>query len=362
MPVERRKIVLVDDSPTILRLARNTLMGEYDVFTAPCAEKLFLLLEKTLPDLILLDVVMPETDGYEAIRILKRDRRTADIPVIFLTSRADAASELEGLSLGAVDYIVKPFAPQLLLKRVELHTLLEAQKRELRHLNGDLQSLVEKKTASVTELQNALLKTMAHLVEWRDDATGGHVERTRDYMHMLVSKMRASDLCTEQLDSWHMELLYQSALLHDVGKIAIRDSILLKPGKLTDEEFEEMKKHTIYGEMIIEGIQRDTSENMFLTHAGIMAGTHHENWDGSGYPRGLSGEDIPLQGRMMALVDVYDALVSARPYKKPISGREALQIMEDGAGSKFDPLLTGAFLNALGASPGYGVLESGTIR
>ncbi|MDR3265014.1 MAG: HD-GYP domain-containing protein, partial [Synergistaceae bacterium] len=151
---------------------------------------------------------------------------------------------------------------------------------------------------------------------------------------------------------------YQSALLHDIGKIAIRDSILLKPGKLTVDEFEEMKKHTIYGEMIIEGIQRDTSENMFLTHAGIMTGTHHENWDGSGYPRGLSGEDIPLQGRMMALVDVYDALVSARPYKRPFSREEALQTMENDAGSKFDPLLTEAFLEAFGvANVGYMGLE-----
>ncbi|MDR1874815.1 MAG: response regulator [Synergistaceae bacterium] len=343
---ERRKIILVDDSPIILKLARNALMGRYDVFTAPGAEKLFQFLERILPNLILLDVLMPKTSGYEVIQRLKQDERTADIPVIFLTSKSGAESELEGLSLGAVDYITKPFTPELLLKRVELHLLLESQKRELRDLNENLQSLVEKKTESVMQLQNALLKTVSHLVEWRDDVTGGHLERTEQYLRLLVSEMRERHIYTDCLDQWPMELFYQSALLHDVGKIAIRDSILLKSDRLTPEEFEEMKKHTIYGELIIAGIQHDTSESLFLTHAGIMAGTHHERWDGTGYPRGLVGENIPLQGRMMAIVDVYDALVSDRPYKAALPQAEALRIMEDELDGHFDPLLARAFLDA----------------
>jgi putative two-component system response regulator len=346
MQDEKKKVVLVDDNPVNLKLASNTLMERYNVFTVPSAEKLFQFLEQTLPDLILLDVVMPEINGYQAMGTLKSNPRTAGIPVIFLTSKTDTVSELEGFSLGAIDYISKPFSPQLLLKRVEVHLLLESQKEELKNLNGNLQHLVEEKTGEVLELQNAVLITMANLVECRDDVTGGHVERTERFLRILVEEMLVSGTYKDILDTWDINLFLQSSKLHDVGKIAIRDSILLKPGPLTKEEFEEMKNHTVFGETVIEKIQQNARESIFLTHAKIMAGAHHEKWDGTGYPRGTAGSNIPLQGRLMAFVDVYDALISDRPYKKAFPPEQAVKIISDGCGTQFDPALKNVFLSA----------------
>jgi putative two-component system response regulator len=343
---ERKKVVLVDDNPVNLKVARNTLMEKYNVFTVPSAEKLFVFLKQTLPDIILLDVMMPKMSGYEAIDILKSNPRTADIPVIFLTSKADPVSELEGFTLGAVDYVSKPFSPQLLLKRVEVHLLLESQKAELKNLNENLTQMVEEKTEEVLELQNAVLITMANLVEARDDVTGGHVERTERFFRLLTEEMLEEGIYKDILDTWDINLFLQSSRLHDVGKIAIKDSILLKPGPLTNEEFEEMKKHSIFGEKVIEKIQQNARESIFLTHAKIMAGTHHEKWNGSGYPRGLAGSSIPLQGRLMAFVDVYDALISDRPYKKAFSPEQAVHIIVEGCGTQFDPSLKDVFLAA----------------
>jgi len=333
----------VDDNPINLKLARNTLMGKYDVFTVPSAEKLFELLEKTLADIILLDVMMPEMNGYDAIKVLKNNPRTANIPVIFLTSKADANSELEGFIHGAVDYVSKPFSPQLLLKRVDVHVLVESQKKELEHINQNLQQLIDEKTEEIQELQNAILKTMSNLVEYRDDVTGGHVERSEHFLKLLTEEMIRQNIYKDEVKDWDLKLFLQSAQLHDVGKIAIRDNILMKPAKLTVEEFDEMKKHTWFGEKVIEKIQENAKESVFLAHAKIMAGTHHEKWDGSGYPRGIAGQEIPLQGRLMALVDVYDALISERPYKKPFPSDQALQIIKQGSGNHFDPALVEVF-------------------
>ena len=234
MQQERKKVILVDDNPINLKLARNTLMGKYDVFTVPSAEKLFQLLEQTSPDIILLDVMMPGLSGYEAIKILKSEPKTADIPVVFLTSKSDTNSELEGFIQGAVDYVSKPFSPQLLLKRVDVHVLVESQKKELKHINDNLQKIVDEKTAAVLELQAAVLKTMANLVECRDDVTGGHIERTEHFLELLMDEMINQKVYHDVLETWNIKLLLQSAQLHDVGKIAIRDSILMKPGPLTE--------------------------------------------------------------------------------------------------------------------------------
>jgi putative two-component system response regulator len=355
MEMNNNKIILVDDNPSNLRTGKNVLSEKYEVYTAPSAAKLFDLLNDIKPAMILLDIEMPEMNGYEAIKILKAKENTKDIPVIFLTGKTDTENELEGLDLGAIDYITKPFMPPLLLKRIEVHLLVEAQKKtleaqqkELKNFNDNLQKMVDEKTKTVLELQDAILKTVADLVESRDDITGGHIERTQRGVGLLVEALRDHSVYGRDVAEWDIKLLLQSSQLHDVGKIAISDRILQKPGRLTDEEFGEMKKHTVFGVQIIERIEASTTASDFLKYAKIFAGTHHEKWDGSGYPNGLAGKNIPLQGRIMALADVYDALVSERPYKKAFPPAEAVKIIQEGKGTQFDPVLTDVFIAVMG--------------
>ncbi|MDR2788007.1 MAG: response regulator [Candidatus Accumulibacter sp.] len=350
-------VMIVDDNVVNLKVAKNALSEFYDVFTVPSAVKMFNLLERNKPELILLDIDMPEMDGHEAIRILKDNPDTSDIPVIFLTGMSSPEDELEGLSLGAIDYISKPFMPQLLRKRVDLHITVEMQKRllgdqkktleaqrtELEYFNENLQKMVDEKTGRVLELQSAILKTVADLVESRDNTTGGHIARTQRTLKVLIEGMDTLDIYKDQMHEFDIGLLLESCQLHDVGKIAISDSILNKTARLTPEEFEEMKKHAVLGVQIIERIASGTSDSDFLKYAKIFAGTHHEKWDGTGYPNGTAGEDIPLPGRLMAIVDVYDALVSERPYKKPYPHEEAVRIILDGKGTHFDPVLVDVF-------------------
>ena len=344
MESDRNKIIIVDDDITNLTVGKNALADKYDVFTAPSGAKLFQLLEKLTPDMILLDIEMPGISGYEVIRKLKSSEKPAEIPVVFLTSIIDPESEVKGLNLGAIDYITKPFSRELLLKRIEVHLLIEAQKKELKNYSQNLEKMVSKKTETVFELQNAILKTVAELVESRDNITGGHIERTQEYLALFINFLLSHNIYADELGLWDINLFIMSSQLHDVGKISIRDNILMKPGELSDEENAEMKKHTTQGIMIIEKIERSTPESAFLKHAKILAGTHHEKWDGTGYPFGLKGEEIPLQGRLMAIVDVYDALTNDRPYKKAFSHDKALEIIKDGRGIKFDPKLTDIFL------------------
>jgi putative two-component system response regulator len=351
MENEKTLVILVDDNPANLRIGKNVLSGKFTVATAPSAEKMFSLLENNNPAMILLDVDMPEMNGYEAIKVLKSKPQTRDIPVIFVTGRTESNDELAGLSLGAIDYITKPFQPSLLIKRIEVHLLVEAQKKklekqasELKYFNDNLQKLVEEKTENVINLQNALLKTIAELVECRDDITGGHIERTQKGIKILLAGIEKNGLYKEETKDWNVELLLQSSQLHDVGKIGIDDSILKKPGKLTEDEFEAMKKHAAFGGTIIERIQMLTKENDFLKYAKIFAASHHEKWDGTGYPNGLKGNEIPLFGRIMAIADVYDALTSERPYKKAFSHEEAVRIIVESSGKQFDPALVEVFV------------------
>jgi putative two-component system response regulator len=341
----RKNIMLVDDNTTNLTIGRNILLDSYNVFTIQSGQKLFKMLEKINPDLILLDVEMPEMNGYEVIKQLKAGERYRSIPVVFLTAKSDSGSELEGLTLGAVDYITKPFSPPLLLKRIELHLLIESQKQELKNYNDNLQELVNQKTKTVLELQDAILQTFAEMVECRDDVTGGHIDRTQQYLRILTDAILEKNLYPEHQNILRDKFFVPSAQLHDVGKIAIQDSILKKPAKLTNNEFEEMKTHTTFGVMVIDKIGKNTSEKTFLDHAKLFAGTHHEKWDGTGYPNKLKGTDIPIHGRIMAIADVYDALISSRPYKKAFSHKEAVDIILIGRGTHFDPELTDIFMS-----------------
>ncbi|MFP3041565.1 response regulator [Treponema primitia] len=342
------KIVLVDDDVTSLALGKSILAPQYDIITIPSGEKLFILLERVQPTLILLDVEMPGMNGYDVLKKIKSIPQFVDIPVVFLTSRSDSSSELEGLNLGAIDYISKPFSPPLLLKRIELHLLIESQTKKLIDYNSNLQQMVKEKTKTVLDMQNSVLKTVANLVEHRDEITGGHVERTRGYLEILLDGMIGQKLHREELESWDRDFFLHSSHLHDVGKISIRDNVLLKPGKLSVDEFDVMKNHTLFGVQIIEEIQKNTPESSFLTYAKILAGTHHERWDGTGYPYGIKHEEIPLGGRLMAIADVYDALISERPYKAPLTHEQAVDIIMDGRETQFDPAITDIFFSVAG--------------
>jgi len=346
-----KTIFLVDDDIVNLSMGGDILSAHYNVFTANSGARLMKLLEEHTPDLILLDIAMPEMSGYDAIMLLKENEKTKYIPVIFLTAKSSGADELLGLSLGATDYIVKPFSPPLLLKRIEMHLLvesqkkeLEAQKRELIKYNYNLQEMVEARTKTVNELQNAMMNTIADLIECRGVSTGDHIGRTQEYLRVLLYAIKDNPKYRTEAETWDTTLILQSAQLHDIGKIAISDSILNKPGKLTSEEYEVIKTHVSFGESVIDRIIGIVSEHAFLSQAKIMISTHHERWDGSGYPKGLYGNAIPLQGRLMAIVDVYDALISNRPYKRAYSHRDVVRVITEGKGIQFDPDIVDVFL------------------
>jgi putative two-component system response regulator len=323
-------IFVVDDSAVNLIKAKQALEGHYDVFTMLSAAKMFALLERITPDLILLDIEMPEMDGFAALQKLREDELMARIPVIFLTAFSDEARESHGLELGAVDFIAKPFSVPIVLRRIANHL----------HVSD----LIKKRTERIEQLQNNVVFVLADMVENRDKITSGHVERTSEYIKILIEGMQEHGLYMEEMNGWNKDMLVFSARLHDIGKISISDLILNKPARLNEDEFEVMKTHSQEGERIIQQIIARTGEGMFLHHAKFFAGYHHEHWDGKGYHRGLKGTDIPLQGRIMAIADVYDAIVSERPYKKGLSHEEAVEIIKKEAGKQFDPKIVDIFL------------------
>ena len=341
---KRKSLFIVDDNLTNLNIARDILSKDYNVITIPSAMKMFEMLRKTIPDIILLDIEMPEMNGYEAIKILKADENYKHIPIIFITVRGDSASELNGLSLGAVDYISKPFAPQLLAKRIEIHATLESQKEQLKQYNDNLAEMVNEKAKEAMGLQDTIISTIAELLECRDYTSCGHISRTQNYLKIFVEALAESGLYKKEVDTWNVDSVMQSCRLHDLGKIAISDKVLKKKSKLTIDEFEEIKTHATYGVEVIEKIQKKAENGAFLEHAKVFAGTHHEKWDGTGYPNGLKGDEIPLQGRLMAIADVYDALISERPYKKAFPHEKAVSIIAEGKGTYFDPNLVDIFL------------------
>ena len=337
-------VFLVDDNIANLNLGKATLQHNYTVITVPSGEKLFAALKNLKPDLILLDIEMPGLSGYDTIKGLKINPETANIPVIFLTSRNKSEDELLGFSLGAVDYITKPFSQPILLKRVELHLLLQNQQEMIREYSKNLLDLVNVRTDHISTLQNAVITWAAEVIEFRDSETGHHVERVQKYLEIMLREMTTMELFSEEVALWDEEAFLNSALLHDVGKIKIRDDVLLKPARLTHDEFVKMKLHSLYGKMLLEKLEERVPSPAFLQYAKVLAHRHHEKWDGTGYPDGLKGEEIPLQARMMALADVYDALISERPYKNAFSHEEAMKIISGGRGTQFDPDLTDIFI------------------
>lgn len=325
-----RTIFVVDDNDVNLLTAENSLTAQYRVFTLPSAAAMFELLDEVVPDLILLDILMPETNGFDAMKMLKADPKHSGIPVIFLTSRSDAITEAQGFEMGAADFVSKPFSEPVLLNRIKFHLKIE--------------DIIRERTQNLKRLKDSIVSVLANMVENRDTMTGKHVERTTLYIKMLMEAMAEREVYTEETKDWDFDMVASSSRLHDVGKIVITDLILNKPGRLEPEEFEVIKTHSKEGERIIGEIQKESGDEAFLQNAKLFALYHHEKWDGTGYPHGLKGGEIPLHGRIMAIVDVYDALTSDRPYKKAFPHEEALKIISDSSGTHFDPEIADVFL------------------
>jgi putative two-component system response regulator len=345
-PGNRPLVLIVDDTPENITLMNGLLKDLYRTRIATNGERaLAAAALAPLPDLILLDIMMPGMDGYEVCRRLKRDAKTAAIPVIFLTAKAEVEDEQQGFDVGAVDYITKPISPPIALARVKTQLALKAAADFLRDKNAFLETEVQKRTHEVQVIQDVTIMAMASLAETRDNETGNHIRRTQNYVRLLAKKLQPHPKFAGRLDDAMIEMLYKSAPLHDIGKVGIPDAILLKPGKLTPEEFEIMKTHTTLGrDAIVAAENLIDAPSTFLRLAREIAHYHQEKWDGSGYPEALKGEAIPLSARLMAVADVYDALISRRVYKPPFSREKSVGIIREGRGKHFDPDMTDAFL------------------
>jgi putative two-component system response regulator len=327
----------VDDNTANLQVLRGALDGQgWKLLVAKSGQSALDIVRKASPDMILLDIMMPEMDGYEVCRRLQADEAASRIPVIFLTAMAEAVDEAKGLSLGAVDYITKPINPDLVRARVHNHL-------ELKRYRDGLERLVDERTRELQLTQAVMIESLATLAEYRDPETGGHIKRTQNYVKALAVHLKNHPGFRDDLTDEVVEMLYLSAPLHDVGKVGVRDHILLKAGRLDDNEFHEMKKHTTYGHDALRITEEKLGKSTFLRLAREIAYTHQEKWDGSGYPRGLKGKEIPVSGRLMALADVYDALISKRVYKPPMPHAEAVRIILAGRGIHFDPDVVDAF-------------------
>lgn len=335
---EQKKVLIVDDTTENIYILMEILKDQYDVSVAINGEKALKIaaMDPSI-DLILLDIMMPEMDGYEVFVELKANGKTANIPVIFVTALTAVENEAKGLELGAVDYITKPFNPALVRSRVKNHL-------ELKNYRDKLEEMVREKTKELMITRDVTIETLGSLAEYRNLETGHHIKRTMNYIRLLAEKLQDHPNFKDFLSDETIEHLWKSAPLHDIGKVGVPDSILLKPGKLTPEEYTEMQKHAIYGRDALAGAASKLGPNSFLKIAQEMAYTHHERWDGSGYPQGLKGAEIPAAGRLMAVADVYDALITRRVYKPAFSQHQTVDIIRNDSGKAFDPEIVKVFL------------------
>lgn len=342
----KHTLLVVDDTPDNLFLMKNLLQDHYRVKIAATGAQALRIAESAAPpDMILLDIMMPGMDGYEVCRQLKQSPRTVGIPVIFLTARSEVEDEEKGLLLGAVDYITKPISPSIVLARVKNHLALKIMDDFLRDQNHFLEREVAKRLLEVTAVQDVTILAMASLAETRDLDTGNHLRRTQFYIKALAEKLRDHPRFSAFLTPATIHAIFKSAPLHDIGKVGIPDHILLKPGRLEPSEFEIMKTHTTLGYNAILNAERALGKPVeFLSYAMNIALSHQEKWDGSGYPQGLAGDAIPIAARLMAVADVYDALICKRVYKKAMSHEAAVNIMREGRGTHFDADMLDAFI------------------
>ena len=343
---ERATVLVVDDTPENLQLMNALLKDLYKVKVAGSGERaLRIMSESAPPDLVLLDIMMPDMDGYEVCRRMKANPKMSHLPVIFVTARSDSQDEEKGLDLGAVDYITKPISPAITLARIRTQLALKRASDLLHERNETLESEIIRRTRELSSIQDVTIMAMSSLAETRDNETGNHIRRTQNYVKALASQLQPHPRFSAYLTPERIELLYKSAPLHDIGKVGIPDRILLKPERLTPDEFEIMKTHTTLGrDAILAAENLLDSPNSFLQCAREIALSHQEKWDGSGYPEGLKGDDIPVSARLMALADVYDALISRRVYKAAMTHEEALVIILDGRNKHFDPDVLDAFI------------------
>ncbi len=344
--LEKQTVLIVDDTADNLALMSLLLKDVYKVKVANSGEKALKVARGDSPlDLILLDIMMPGLSGYEVCGELKADPATRDIPVIFLTAMTATEDEKRGLELGAVDYITKPISPPIVLARVATHLQIKAAADFLKDKNEYLESEVARRTRELSAIQDVTILAMASLAETRDSDTGNHIRRTQFYLKAIAERLQDHPRFRHFLDPQTIDLLFKSAPLHDIGKVGIPDHILLKPGRLEPAEYEVMKTHTTLGRDAIQHAEdRLGMEVDFLRFAKEIAYFHQERWDGSGYPDGLSGDDIPIPARLMAVADVYDALVSRRVYKGAMPHERAVEIVLAGRGTHFDPDVVDAFV------------------
>jgi putative two-component system response regulator len=337
-------ILVVDDAPTNLNVLAGLLSPHYRVKLASSGDKALQLARRSAPDLILLDIMMPEMDGYEVCRRLKNDPATQRIPVLFLTAMSEPEDEARGFEVGAADFIQKPISPAIVQARVRTHLQIKSYQDELARRNAWLQSALELRMAQVDQLREATLHVMISFAEFRDEETGNHVRRTQEYVRTLANHLLEQGQHTQVLNPASIDHIAKSAPLHDIGKVAIPDHILLKPGRLVGDELVVMREHAMHGwDMLSRASSRMGDDDGYLRHAMDISRYHHEKWDGSGYPEGLAGEAIPLSARLMAVADVYDALISRRPYKESMSHQHAADFILRGSGTHFDPQIVQAF-------------------
>ncbi len=339
-------VLVVDDTEANVDILVDALGELYEVSVAMDGESALEAVAEEPPDIILLDIMMPGMDGYEVCRRLKTEGSAAEIPVIFLSALTEIENKTKGFQLGAVDYITKPFEVLEVQARVKTHLSLVLAGRELRTQNEMLEEKVLERTLELAQTQDVTIHSLAGLAETRDNETGGHILRTQGYVKALAEQLAKDSPYAGRLDTRTIELFYKTAPLHDIGKVGVPDAILLKPGKLTSEEFDIMKRHAELGYEAL--VRSEKTFNLvrkpdFLEHARDIALTHHEKWNGKGYPRGLAGEDIPLSGRIMAVADVYDALISKRVYKPAFTHEKAAAIIREESGAHFDPVVVEAF-------------------
>ncbi len=335
---DKKKILMIDDVSLNHATARTVLEDTYDLYEATSGREAFELLKEITPDLILLDVVMPEMNGMEVLNRLKSIPAYKDIPVIFLTADTSPEAEVKGFQLGIVDYITKPFVPMVMKKRIETQI-------ELAQYQKNLEERVNQKIEEMEQMYDLITVSFAGLVESRDGITGVHLKNTSLYYSVFLGHLKTVAKYKDYLPPSVVKKACRSAPLHDVGKIAIRDSVLQKPASLSEDEFENMKLHAVIGGELFDYLENRIPDAEFANIASQIAKSHHERWDGKGYPNGLKGEEIPLLARIMAIVDVYDAMTSKRPYKEPISHEKTMAFIAANSGTQFDPGLVNEFLN-----------------